>query len=393
VSADPAQGKLLDDAWIQVLGFLAVASGLFSAHYLQALPRPHAEAPSTVEAVKPPIVPEAAPEAAPAPPPALPAPPVPDAPKKLVARRAGHWVVDAAMGPGADTAKIGEAIASAADLDVILVKPGDYREGLRITNSVTIVGDSGAPGDTRLSFAGSETISVAGGSVIMKNMTLSNDGKSGEWVIALRRGRLSLKDVALRSSSQGIRVADGDLDVADSTLEASTALFVEGKSRVAMTGVTATGGEATIRADGPDVELTIRHATVRNSRDTAVAAANSAHVFLSEIRFHDDADAIVAQSGAEVKVSHAKIEENHGCAVTIGGGATVILEQTRSRKDRCGVSFTGPGTLDVTDSEFEELELGSLTIKPGIMGEVVVRGARNTGIKIPRKVAGVAPVY
>jgi len=393
MSADPAAGRIRDDAWIQVLGFLALASGLFSAHYLRAWPRPPAAAvPSAAEAAIAPLVP-VVPEAAPAPAPVLPAAPAPDAPKKLVARRAGHWVVDAAMGPGADTAKIAEAVANAADLDVILVKPGDYREGLKIAASVTIVGDSGAPGDTRLSFAGSETIVVAGGSVIMKNMTLSNDGKSGEWVIALNRGRLSLKDVALRSSSQGIRVSDGDLDVADSTLEASTALFVEGKSRVTMTGVTATGGEATIRADGPDVQLTIRHATVRNSRDTAVAAANSAHVFLSEIRFHDDADAIVAQSGAEVKVSHAKIEKNHGCAVTIGGGATVILEQTRSAKNRCGVSFTGPGTLDVTDSEFEDLELGALMIKPGISGEVIVRGARNTGIKIPRKVAGVSPVY
>ncbi|MFI5351075.1 MAG: right-handed parallel beta-helix repeat-containing protein, partial [Elusimicrobiota bacterium] len=320
-------GGLLDDPWIQMFGFVGLVSGLFSVHYFLA----SARAPAAVQA------PAAAPvSAAPAPAPAIPpaaasnppAGPAQATPAPKTPRRPGHWVVDTKLGPDADTALIAEAVSNAVAGDIILLKPGIYLGPLAIMKSITIVGDGNAPGDARIEFSGPRTIDITGGAPTFRNIALSNEGTAGQWVVVVTDARLILKNVELRASSQGIHVVNGELEAADSTLDASTALFVEGKSAVNVIGATASGGEATIRADGPAVQLSLRHTTVRNSRDAAVAASNSAHVSLSEIQFHDDADAIVAQSGSEVRVSHAVIEENHGCGVTLSGGATVILEQT-----------------------------------------------------------------
>jgi hypothetical protein len=366
-----SQPSASEDVWVQLFALLAVVSGILSAHYYWQRPLPPAAAGVSA--------PQAA-GASPAEPAAAPAPQA----AASVPRTAGRWVVDPRMGPDADCAGLGEALAGSRDGDVIVLRPGTYEESVDISKSVTISGSGVSPDQVMITNASRQTLSIIAGRVALENLSLSNTGLKSCWALTVAKARLSLRNVRLRSGGQGVLVADGDLDASDCELDARTALFVSGKSRVTLLHTTLTAEETAVSADGGGVDLRIDSSRIQDSRGTGLEAARFALVRLNDVTLSGNASAaMVIRSRAEVRVTRAKIVDNRECGVRIEDHGKAYLEQAQVARNRCGVGFTGPGTLEARNCQFSELALGAVAVKPGLEKSVEIRGYGNVGLKIP----------
>ncbi|MCX5796074.1 MAG: right-handed parallel beta-helix repeat-containing protein [Elusimicrobia bacterium] len=368
-----SQPSASEDVWMQLFALLAIVSGILCAHHYwqRSLPGPAALAAT-------PLVVTAAPSEA-----AAPSAPPPAAPAS-VPRTAGRWVVDPKMGADADCSSLGAAVAGAREGDVIVLKPGTYNEGVQISKSLTLSGDGVSPDQVVLTHSGPQTMAVSNGRVTLDNLSLTNTGLKSYWVISLAMGRLTLRNVRFRSAGQGLLVVDGTLDASDCDFDGRTALSVSGKSKVRLVHATLTGEESAVSADGGGVDLRIESSRIQDSRGTGLEASRFALVRMNDVTLSGNVSAAVAiRSGAEVRITQAKIVDNRDCGVRIEGGGKVVLEQVQLSRDRCGVGFTGLGSLEARNSQFSELALGAVAVKPGLEKSVTIRGSGNVGLKIP----------
>ncbi|MBI5244984.1 MAG: hypothetical protein HY922_15065 [Elusimicrobia bacterium] len=375
--------RVWEDVWFQVFSLIAIVSGVFTAHYymrqggllsLPGLLRPAPASPAPAPEDEIPFT-----EA----PSASPAPATPPAASAAGPKTPGRWIVDPRMGAGADCASLTAALAGARDGDAITLRPGIYREGVHISKSVAITGGGSAPDQVQLTHAGPQTVAVYGAQVALKNLSLSNTGSRGYWVVTVMKAGLSLSDVGVRSDGQGVRVMDGTLEASGGELDARIALAVEGKSRATLIGAALSGTEAGVVAGGEGAAVRIEKSKLQECGGPAVEASRFAKVMLSEVFASRNSQAVVfVRSGAEVRVSRSTFTDNRDCGARIDGGV-LVLESVALMRGRCGVAFIGAGSLDAKGSEFSALELGALAIRPGLEKEIVVRGSGNTGLRIP----------
>jgi hypothetical protein len=356
--------------WIQLFALMALVAGIFTAHHLLRpgpAPAPAPAAPPSEFSAAPQITAE------------VPAKPAVTSPKSV-----GRWVVDPRMGPDADCATLGEALAGARAGDTIVLRPGTYSEGVRITEPVTITGGGVSPDQVIIVHTDLQTIAVTGGPVELDNLSLTNTGLKSYWVITADKARLSLRNVRLRTEGQGVRITDSDFDVSDSGLEGRTALAVSGKSRVNVLRTALIGDELAVSADGGETDLRISNSRILNSRGFGLSARRFSWVRLNEVAITGNvAAAITVDSGAEVRVTSSKITDNLDCGVGLDGGGKIVLDRVLLARNRCGVGFTGPGTLEARDSKFLELTLGAVAVKRGLEKSAVIIGSGNTGLEIP----------
>ena len=376
-----SQPSAIEDVWVQLFALLAVVSGILSAHYYRQRSLPPASAPASMQQVV-----SVAPEE-----PVAPPAPLTTAPAASAPRTAGRWVVDVKMGPDADCSSLAAALAGAHEGDVIVLRPGIYYESVDISKSVTISGSGISPDQVMITNASVQTLSVTAGRVALDNLSLSNTGLKSSWALAVAQARLSLRNVRLRTAGQGLRVLDSDLDASDCELDARVALSVSGKSRVTLVRATLTAKETAVSADGGGVDLRIDSSRIQDSRGTGLEATRFALVRLNDMTLSGNVSAaIIIRSRAEVRVTRAKIVDNRDCGIRIEDHGKAVLEQAQVARNRCGVGFTGPGTLEARNCQFSELALGAVAVKPGLEKSVAIRGSGNVGLKVPgeRKSAG-----
>jgi hypothetical protein len=150
-----------------------------------------------------------------------------------------------------------------------------------------------------------------------------------------------------------------------------------------------TGQETAVWAEGGGTEVRLEGSRIQDSRGTGLEASRFALVRLEDVTLSGNVGAaVVVDSGAEIRITRAKIVDNRDCGVRVGGGGKVRLEQVRLTRDRCGVGFVGLGTLEAHNSQFEELALGAVAVKPGLERGVTIRGSGNVGLKIPGQKGG-----
>jgi len=349
-----------EDVWIQMLGILALVTGVFTAaDYWPRVIRPPAP--------KPPV---AAVET-----------PAPGASGGVV--RNGMLVVDA-RGEGGAFKTLGAALAAAKDGDSIVLKPGVYDEAVSISRSVVLSGAGTKASDVTLTSDGLRTVSAASGRVFLKLLTVSNRATADSAVaIEVSGASLVLEQFSVQAARDGVRVRDGQLDATDGQFEAGRGVVLQGRARASLMRANVAGGSTGVVVEGMG-DLRIESSDLR-AGGSAVDAGQFAKVRMSEVAITDcGAAGVAARSGAELRISRSRITDNKGCGISVDGAA-VVLEHVRFERDRCGVGFLGAGSLESVQSEYARLELGPLAIKPGRERDVVVKGSGNVGLDIPER--------
>ncbi|MEK7388797.1 MAG: right-handed parallel beta-helix repeat-containing protein, partial [Elusimicrobiota bacterium] len=245
------------DSLVQMFSLLAALSGLMTAHCLWT--RPALKSAS----VAAPLIP-------------------------------GRWVVDSRRAPGSDRGSLAEALAGAREGDVIELAPGAYAESPKTTKSVTILG-RGKTSD---------------------EVVISGSGPDSDWALGVDAGRLTLRNLSIRSAANAVRVAGGDLDVEGCSLEGRVALAVSGRSRlrVERSTLTGRGDNAAVSAEGEGASLIIEQSTISNGAGSGLAASRLVLVRLRDVSVSRNAlAALTIRSGAEVRVKGGKISENRQC--------------------------------------------------------------------------------
>ncbi|MBI5209597.1 MAG: right-handed parallel beta-helix repeat-containing protein [Elusimicrobia bacterium] len=371
---------MTEDVWVQILALLAIVAGVLSGHFFYGRSlRPVHDPGWTVAADPMPAAPSQPPAGVV--PASAPAPTPPQAPASRP-RTAGHWIVDAKMPADADCATLAQAVMESREGDSITLRPGTYKEGVVINKSLTIAGAGVSPDQVTLSHSGARTVGVSAGRVTLENLSLGNSG--GSYVVEVAKAQATFKNVRLRAATQGVRVVDADLDVADSELDAKVALSVEGMSRVSLLHATLTGEQAAVSVSGGRADVSVEGSRIQDSRGVGLEAGRFARVRMKEVSLTGNFGAAVSvRSGADVTISRSKITDNRDCGVRVDG-AFVTLEAVQVSRNRCGVGFVGLGTLNARNSEFSELELGAVAIKPGLEKTVIIKGSGNIGLEIPK---------
>lgn len=356
--------RAVEDPWMQMLAILAVVSGTFTAMKYIPLRRPAAPE------VAPTSSSQATPGSGAGAQVANPATP-----------RAGPWVVDARGGPDVQFTTLGGAVAAAKDGDSIVVRPGVYNESVAIPKSVVVTGLGTSASQVQLTSQGARTVSVNAGRVFLKGLTVTNTSATGA-ALEVAGGSLVLEQVTASSAGDAVVVRDAELEASNATIEGRVGLLLLGRAKAGLTHATVSARAAGIRVEGMG-DARVENAQLKASQGSAVEASQFGKVRLTDVALSGSGGAAVTiRSGAEARILRSKISDNRGCGVSVDG-ASVFVERVRFSRQRCGVGFLGPGTLETVESEYSDLELGPLAIKPGREREVTVRGSGNVGLTIP----------
>ena len=405
--------SVLADVWVQVFTLLLIVSAVFSLHYLLAVPpaapaaadgtghrsgdAPAAAAertsPAPVQAEARPA-PQAAPQ--PAPPAAAPSATPAAAPAAASPADRVQWVISK---ESEKHTTLGSVIAMARDGDTILVQPGRYDVSALIGKSLTITGGGASPAEVELTHAFSPTLSVNGGDLTLRNLTIGNTATLEHWTLSISRGKLNMRGVRLKSSVKGLKAVDSSVEASDCEFDAETAVFVSGRSNARFSDVSLTGSYIGLRVEDGTAEVLLEDSIVSKG-GTGIVAAGGARVEIkgTTVSGHT-AYALAAGSGAEIRVKDSSLTENADCAAFIHDtDGRVVLEKVLLRRNKCGVQFAGKGSLDVRLSRFRDNSMGAVALSP-LQGDLaVITGHGNEGFTVPgekkpaaRKRAAAAP--
>lgn len=349
------------DIWVQFFALLFIISGVFSIHYLF---RGRATYGPALKPQSGRVMGKAS----------------------TFSKTPKRWVVAPVKRASVDYTTLAAAVAAAGEGDSIFLRPGAYDECVHVSRSVTISGDGDSPAEVTLSCAKAETLLITGGSVVLENLSVLNTWPGNYWAVDLADANLTMRRVKLKSSSSGLRVQDGEATVSDSELEGRRALFVTGRSKVRVSRSKLAGEEAGISADGGEVNLRVEGCRLQNGRGTGLAAGRFASVAVNDTTISDNTLAAVSvYTGARVKISNSRITDNQECGVILDEGGSVELEHVTVSRNKCGVGFSGAGSLLANNSVFTDLEMGAVAIKKGCENIAKVRGSGNKGLTIPKK--------
>ncbi|NOZ59831.1 MAG: hypothetical protein GXO66_09715 [Euryarchaeota archaeon] len=228
---------------------------------------------------------------------------------------------------GCDYSSLQEAVSSAAEGEVILVKGGSYSVNLVINRSLTVVGEGGVlltPGDSRLPVV----YVVSSANVTLRGLGIDGAGQSCVEV-ELSRG-VRLEELELRSCLYGLRVSDS------SRLEAG-ALTVEGAS-FGVEVQNTTG----VRLEG----LTLRSPTVAG---VILSGSSGCYLGKSSILPAGAAGGLYLQNSDSCTISEVLVSGG-GTAVSLDGSSGNTLRGIRIADSSTGFELSGSRDNTITGS-------------------------------------------
>jgi hypothetical protein len=166
---------------------------------------------------------------------------------KIAPKTTGRWIVSNQEGPDVDSPSIARVIFSAADGDLVLIRPGMYLEPLMVLNKTLTFRGLGARPEEVLITSPSPTavLEIFHGTVNLVNLRIEPEKGFSATAAAVYvvSGRIALRDVVARSQGAAIQAAQGQgsdtvVEAASSRLDGAYAdVLVRGKARVAMKNV------------------------------------------------------------------------------------------------------------------------------------------------------------
>jgi hypothetical protein len=285
---------------------------------------------------------------------------------------------------GVNCASLGDAVSRAADGDSIVIQPGTYEVSVLTSKSMTISGGGSSPGEVELTNSLDPTFAVEGGRVVMQNLTITNTSQEDFWALSVAQAALLLRNVNVKSSGNGVKVKDAQLDASDCNLEASAGLAVSGKSKVRLTGLSVTGSVLGVLAQDPRADLQLEASRISGGGGAGLRALNGAWVKINATTISKNRLAgIMVGSGAEVQVSRSRLEGNGDCGAYIEENGKLTLEKVVLTGNKCGVGFAGAGTLDVRGNKFADNAMGAIAVSPLQGDKAIITGSGNEGLLVP----------
>ena len=166
---------------------------------------------------------------------------------RIAPKTTGRWIVSNQEGPDVDSPSIARVIFSAADGDLILIRPGMYLEPLMVLHKTLTFRGLGAKPEEVLITSPSPTavLEIFHGTVNLVNLRIEPEKGFSATAAAVYvvSGRVALRDVVARSQGAAIQAAQGQgsdtvVEAASSRLDGAYAdVLVRGKARVAMKNV------------------------------------------------------------------------------------------------------------------------------------------------------------
>lgn len=388
MSNDPKM-SVLEDVWMQVFTLLLIVSGVFSLHYMlrpaqAAQPLLPAELPAAALPVQARVPLAEAPEPARQVPAAAAPLPAAEPEKPAAPKTPGRWVVGKDGAPGVNCASLGAAVASAADGDSIVVQPGSYEVSVLTSKSLTISGGGSSPDAVELTNSLNPTFAIAGGRMVMQNLTVANTSDAEYWALSVARAALVLRNVNVKSSGKGVKVQGADLDAADCEFDASAGLSVSGKSKVKLTGVSITGRVVGISAQDSLADLQLDDSHISGGGGVGLRVSDGAWARVSGTTISGNRYAgIMVASGAEVRVAKSQLTGNGECGAYIEENGKLVLEKVTLTRNKCGVGFAGAGTLEVRGNKFADNSMGAIAVSPLQGDKALITGSGNSGLLVP----------
>jgi hypothetical protein len=377
----------VSDLWVQLFVCLALASGTLSAlRHFHPAAAPQAELasdepppavgpePSLPEVALPqPAAAEAAALAPAAAPGAAAAAAVPQAEGAGVtllgrSKTPGRWIVDQNMGGGADRRSLAEALASAQDGDIIVVRPGTYKETLVVSRSVTVLGGGQGADEVVLESDGPLTVAVAGGKPAFKGLTISNSGGTATTALSVVKAEARLENVVLRSAGQGARVGMGSLTAAGGSFAARIALIAEDNGRLSVEGAQVAGTDVGALLKGDAIVAAFRRCRfVDSERAINIEGRSRLAVADSEFTLTGVGGGVFVFAGAQANVTkttfHLKNSSRVGLYVhnaTLEGSGVRVFESRRS-----GLIATAEASVTLDDAQFSRNGAAGVSAEKG----------------------------
>ena len=252
--------------------------------------------------------------------------------KTIHAKTPGKWIVDAAKGADSDTDDLSAALASVSAGDSVKVRPGTYKGNLLIDKPVTVEGLGSSPGAVIVQGSQSQTVSVAGAAVVLRNLTVKHDGLKATRAILNQKGTLTLDRVTIQSApgALGVETRGGIVD--------ATVLKVE-SSYVGVGG-----------SEGATLKLPSTEISAPEAGGVALARGRLLELSASTIR-GSGGHGILLYEGAEAKVVKTSVSGSKNCALSIQN-ASAKLDGVRFNDNDCGVIFPAGGSLESDRGDF-----------------------------------------
>ncbi len=368
--------RYLKDPWLQIFGFLALASAVLAARGLTA-----AGARGQIAVSQP------SPQATAAP-----------LHRTLNPKKAGRWIVDAALATDADTAKLSEALANAAAGETIFVRAGTYRAGAPITRDVTLAG-LGALRDVVVeSDAEGPTLAVDGAKVAVKNLTIAHSGARPGKAVEARRATLELSGVAIRSgpNDEGVDAIGGSATLSYSSVDGgSRGLDAHDGAKVALDHARISGAETGVYLQGASARindtsfsdgkkgLTVAEqaqADVVNGsfarEEVAVWADRGGQAKVSGAKFPDHAVGVLADERGRAEVKDCEFSNGSGPALAAETGGETLDRGSSILRGRTAARASGKATLGLVDTQIEDAKSDAVAIDDA--------SAALSGVKIVR---------
>ncbi|WP_051385544.1 right-handed parallel beta-helix repeat-containing protein [Actinokineospora inagensis] len=259
---------------------------------------------------------------------------------------------------------INDAIAAAADGDVIAVRPGTYRETVVVEREITLSG-AGAAGEVRIEAVGGPALHLSTEHATVSGIVLAH--RDGEAAVDLAAGTLRMDECTVAA-------------------ESSVAVVVRGGAELHARdcAVSNPGGAGLLVFDGGGAE--VKTTSFTNIATTAVVARSGGAPRLVDCDVSDSGGAFLAADNAGGTVKNCRVERINGPGIVVEENSTLSVSGTTLSEVEGVTVLVGAGSSPtLQDCVIEDAQAQAIVLVQGgtaVVERVKVRGARGHGVHV-----------
>jgi parallel beta-helix repeat protein len=255
-----------------------------------------------------------------------------------------------------DFPSISVAIDMAADGDVILIAPGEYRESITLSKDVTLMGHRGTPQECVIISKNATTVTFCARRGMLKNLSLRVEDTSNFFhCLVVENGQVEMDSCELSGGAWGICINNR----ASATVRACQIHDNKG------TGVNVYGG----------ARLSLVESEVCSNRGRGISVSDSGtSVVLTGNLIHHCSDGVYVYGRASLRMEENYVHSNQDSGVTVheSGTSAVIKRNYMQRNGWGGVRIYSGAGADVQDNDLQGNQSGPMAIDKASQAVVVV---------------------